>query len=45
MTSTLAEELAEDGVSQSNQAEKISVMINEAIDQTRGVARGLFPVR
>jgi PAS domain S-box-containing protein len=45
MTSTLAEELAEDGVSQSNQAEKISGMINEAIDQTRGVARGLFPVR
>jgi signal transduction histidine kinase len=45
LTSTLAEELAEEGVSQSPQAEKISGMINEAIDQTRGVARGLFPVR
>jgi PAS domain S-box-containing protein len=45
LTSTLAEELAEQGVSQSPQAEKISGMINEVIDQTRGVARGLFPVR
>ena len=45
LTSTLAEELAEDGVGQSPQAEKISGMINEVIDQTRGVARGLFPVR
>ena len=45
LTSTLAEELAEEGVPQSPQAEKISCMINEAIDQTRGVARGLFPVR
>jgi PAS domain S-box-containing protein len=45
MTSTLAEELAEEGVPQSPQAEKISGMINEVIDQTRGVARGLFPVR
>jgi PAS domain S-box-containing protein len=45
LTSTLAEELAEEGVSQSFQAEKISAMINQVIDQTRGVARGLFPVR
>ncbi|HEY3862220.1 MAG TPA: PAS domain S-box protein [Verrucomicrobiae bacterium] len=45
LTSTLAEELAEEGVPQSPQAEKISDMINVAIDQTRGVARGLFPVR
>ncbi len=45
LTSTLAEELAEQGVTQSPQAEKISGMINEVIDQTRGVARGLFPVR
>jgi PAS domain S-box-containing protein len=45
LTSTLAEELAEEGVPQSPQAEKISGMINEVIDQTRGVARGLFPVR
>jgi PAS domain S-box-containing protein len=45
LTSTLAEELAEEGAGAAAQAEKISVMINEAIDQTRGVARGLFPVR
>ena len=45
LTSTLAEELEEEGVHQSTQAEKISGMINEVIDQTRGVARGLFPVR
>lgn len=45
LTSTLAEELEEEGIHQSTQAEKISGMINEAIDQTRGVARGLFPVR
>jgi PAS domain S-box-containing protein len=45
LTSTLAEELAEDGVPHSSQAEKISGMVNQVIDQTRGVARGLFPVR
>jgi PAS domain S-box-containing protein len=45
MTSTLADELGEKGVSESVEAEKISAMINEVIDQTRGVARGLFPVR
>ena len=45
LTSTLAEELTDEGVGCSAQAEKISVMINEVIDQTRGVARGLFPVR
>jgi len=45
MTSTLADELEEKGVAESAEAEKISGMINEVIDQTRGVARGLFPVR
>jgi PAS domain S-box-containing protein len=45
LTSTLAEELAEEGAASSAQAEKISGMINEVIDQTRGVARGLFPVQ
>jgi PAS domain S-box-containing protein len=45
LTSTLAEELAEEGVPHSSQAEKISGMVNQVIDQTRGVARGLFPVR
>jgi len=45
LTSTLAEELGDEGVPQSPQAEKISGMINQVIDQTRGVVRGLFPVR
>jgi two-component system sensor kinase FixL len=45
MTSTLADELAENGAAQSGEAEKISAMINQVIEQTRGVARGLFPVR
>jgi PAS domain S-box-containing protein len=45
MSSTLADDLEERGVPQSAEAEKISGMINEVIDQTRGVARGLFPVR
>ncbi|HWX21169.1 MAG TPA: PAS domain S-box protein [Candidatus Binatia bacterium] len=45
MTSTLADELEEKGVSQSAEAEKISTLLNEVIEQTRGVARGLFPVR
>jgi signal transduction histidine kinase len=45
MTSTLADELQEKGVAESIQAERISNLLNQAIDQTRGVARGLFPVR
>jgi PAS domain S-box-containing protein len=45
MTSTLADEMQEQGIPASAQVEKISAMINEAIDQTRSVARGLFPVR
>jgi PAS domain S-box-containing protein len=45
MSSTLADELEEKGVSESSQAEQISMLINDAINQTRGVARGLFPVR
>ena len=45
MTSTLAEELEEKNIPESAQANKISGMINEVIDQTRGVARGLFPVQ
>ncbi len=45
LTSTLAEELMEEGAGCSAQAEKISAMVNQVIDQTRGVARGLFPVR
>lgn len=45
MTSTLADELEEKGVHESAEVDKISGMINEVISQTRGVARGLFPVR
>jgi len=45
MTSTLAEDLEEKGVAEAVQAGQISGLINEAINQTRGVARGLFPVR
>jgi signal transduction histidine kinase len=45
MTSTLADELEEKGVPESTEVDKISGMINEVIGQTRGVARGLFPVR
>ena len=45
MTSTLADELEEKGVPESAEVDRISGMINEVIGQTRGVARGLFPVR
>jgi PAS domain S-box-containing protein len=45
MTSNLADELEERGVSESAQAEKISGLLNTVVTQTRGVARGLFPVR
>ena len=41
----LAEELQEKGDSTSGEAEKIGRLVNETIAQTRGVARGLFPVR
>ncbi len=45
MSSTLADELEEKGAGESSQAEQISLLINDVINQTRGVARGLFPVR
>lgn len=45
MTSNLADELEERGVRESAQAEKISGLLNKVVTQTRGVARGLFPVR
>jgi PAS domain S-box-containing protein len=45
MTDTLADRLQEKGVPESSQAERISSLLNTAINQTRGVARGLFPVR
>jgi signal transduction histidine kinase len=45
LTSTLADDLLEQGVADGARAERISDLLNNAIDQTRGVARGLFPVR
>jgi PAS domain S-box-containing protein len=45
MTASLADQLEEKGVPESAQTERISGLINKAISQTRGVARGLFPVR
>ncbi|MDB6068010.1 MAG: sensor signal transduction histidine kinase [Pedosphaera sp.] len=45
MTASLADLLEEKGAVESSQAERISGLINAAINQTRGVARGLFPVR
>jgi PAS domain S-box-containing protein len=45
LTSNLADELEEHGVGQSAQAERISGLLNQVVNQTRGVARGLFPVR
>ncbi|HWD18571.1 MAG TPA: PAS domain S-box protein [Verrucomicrobiae bacterium] len=45
LIASLAEDLEQERAPQAAEAEKISGMINEAIDQTRGVARGLFPVR
>jgi len=45
LTSTLADELEANHTSGAAEAERISTLLNEAIEQTRGVARGLFPVR
>jgi signal transduction histidine kinase len=45
LTSTLADELEEKGLPDAATAERISNLLNGAIDQTRSVARGLFPVR
>lgn len=40
----LAEQLQEKGVAESSEAERVGRLVNEAINQTRGVARGLFPI-
>lgn len=45
MTATLADQLNEKGASEAPQGERISGLLNNVIRQTRGVARGLFPVR
>jgi PAS domain S-box-containing protein len=41
----LGDQLQEKGVAESAEAERIGALLNEAVQQTRGVARGLFPVR
>jgi len=45
LTDILADRLLKKGEPASLEAEKIGSLINEAISQTRNVARGLFPVR
>ncbi len=45
LTEVLADDLQEKGDAASAEAEKIGRLLNETITQTRGVARGLFPVR
>jgi signal transduction histidine kinase len=45
LTETLADRLQEKGATESADAERISYLLNTALTQTRGVARGLFPVR
>ena len=41
----LADQLQEKNLAESSEAERVGSLINEAITQTRGVARGLFPVQ
>jgi PAS domain S-box-containing protein len=41
----LADQLQEKNLTESAEAERVGVLINQAIAQTRGVARGLFPVQ
>lgn len=41
----LVDQLQEKKMSEASEAERIGTLINDAISQTRGVARGLFPVR
>jgi len=41
----LGDQLLEKGVAESSEAERIGGLVQEAMQQTRGVARGLFPVR
>jgi PAS domain S-box-containing protein len=45
LTETLADRLQEKGAAEASEAERISGLLNTALTQTRGVARGLFPVR
>ncbi|MEZ0335517.1 MAG: PAS domain S-box protein [Gemmatimonadales bacterium] len=44
MSKVLAQQLAGEGTAQAEQARKIVRLVNEAIDKTRQLARGLLPV-
>ncbi|MGH7977269.1 MAG: PAS domain-containing sensor histidine kinase, partial [Limisphaerales bacterium] len=41
----LADQLQEKNLAEFSEAERVGILVNEAITQTRGVARGLFPVQ
>lgn len=45
MTASLTDSLQEKGAEEFSQAERIGSLLNAVMNQTRGVARGLFPVR
>jgi two-component system sensor kinase FixL len=45
MTSSLAHLLKEKGEAEAAKAERIASLLNTVMNQTRGVARGLYPVR
>jgi PAS domain S-box-containing protein len=45
LTESLADRLQEKGAAESVEVERINYLLNNALLQTRGVARGLFPVR
>lgn len=45
LTESLADRLQEKGATEGAEVERINYLLNNALLQTRGVARGLFPVR
>jgi PAS domain S-box-containing protein len=45
LTESLADRLQEKGAAESAEVERINYLLNNTLLQTRGVARGLFPVR
>jgi PAS domain S-box-containing protein len=45
LTESLADRLQEKGAAESTEVERINYLLNNTLLQTRGVARGLFPVR
>src|SRR5207249_9280168 len=45
LTETLADRMQEKGAAEFAEVERINYLLNNTLLQTRGVARGLFPVR